>query len=189
MKRGLVILLACFALFTLAAEMLAPVYAVFVERIGGDLLTAGGAYAIFMGVTGILIIIISKWEDRFKHLEKLVVLGFCIKVIGFTGYVFVSKPMHLFLVQVILGLGEAVSLPAHDGLYSQLLDRGKYASEWGMYDALWYITAAVAGIIGGAISNYLGFKMLFFLMIIISLAGLFVSLRLMVDKYKRKVPF
>jgi len=189
MKKGLIILLACFALFTLAAEVLAPVYAVFVEKIGGDLLTAGGAYAIFMGVTGILIILISKWEDRFKHLEKLVVLGFCIKVVGFTGYVFVSKPVHLFIVQIILGFGEAVSLPAHDGLYSGLLDKGKYASEWGMYDALWYITAAVAGIIGGAIAQYLGFQMLFFFMIVVSLAGLFVSLRLMVEKRKAKFAF
>lgn len=189
MKRGLVILLACFALFTLATEVLVPVYAVFVEGIGGDLLTAGGAYAIFMGVTAVLVFLISRWEDRFKHLEKLIILGFCIKVVGFTGYVFVRTPMHLFIVQIILGIGEAVSLPAHDGLYSQLIEKGRYASVWGLYDALWYITAAVAGIIGGAIAQYMGFQMLFFFMIIVSLAGLLVSLRLMVEKKKIKFVF
>ena len=41
MKRGLMILLACFWLFTFAAELFVLVYTVFVGRIGDNLLAAG----------------------------------------------------------------------------------------------------------------------------------------------------
>ena len=148
MKKGSIILITIFAFFTLAAEAFAPVYAVFVEQIGGDLLTAGSAFATFALIAGVLIYFIGKWEDRFKHLEKFVVIGFCIKTIGFVGYVFVSKPIHLFMVQIILGLGEAITFPAYDALYSKYLDRGKFASQWGAWEAMAFITAAIAGIIG-----------------------------------------
>ena len=47
MQRKLKILLFASALFMLAGGLFGPIYAVFVEEIGGDLLTAGGAYAAF----------------------------------------------------------------------------------------------------------------------------------------------
>ena len=43
MKRKLKILLMASALLMLAGGLFGPIYAVFVEQIGGDLLTAGGA--------------------------------------------------------------------------------------------------------------------------------------------------
>jgi drug/metabolite transporter (DMT)-like permease len=75
MNRTIKTLLATDSLFVLAAGMLGPIYAIFVERIGGDILEAGGAYAAFSLASGILIFLISKWEDHVRHQEKLVVIG------------------------------------------------------------------------------------------------------------------
>lgn len=88
---------------------------------------------MFAVTVALLIIIISKWEDHVKHQENLVVVGYALSAIGFLGLIFIDKPWQLFVIQVIFGIGEAISVPAFDGLYSRFLDSGKFASEWGAW--------------------------------------------------------
>jgi len=182
MKRKLRILLLASALLMLAGGLFGPIYAVFVEQIGGDLLTAGGAYAAFAIASGVMIFFISRWEDHVKHKEKLVIIGYALSTIGFLGYLFIKTPLHLFIVQVILGLGEAVSSPAFDDLYSKHLQKGKFASEWGLWESFYYITIGAGALIGGFIGQEFGFKPLFMIMFLISLAGLISSLFLLRKK-------
>jgi DHA2 family multidrug resistance protein-like MFS transporter len=184
MKKELRILLWASAMFMLAGGLFGPLYAVFVEDIGGDLLTAGGAWAIYLIVAGIVVYFISRWEDHVKHQEKLVVWGFVLSVIGFAGYLFIREPWHLFLVQVIFGFGEAIGTPAFDGLYSKHLDKGKFASEWGLWESMDYIIAGIAALIGGLVANYYGFRLLFVIMLILSIIGVIISVFLV---YRKKI--
>lgn len=186
MQKELKLLLLSSSLFTLAGGLFGPIYAVFVEQIGGDLLTAGSAYAAFAIAAGVLIVLISKWEDHFKHQEKLVVAGFVFSCLGFLGYLFIRQPWHLFVVQIVFGLGEAVGTPAYDGLYSRHLDKGKFASEWGLWEGMRWIVTAIAAAIGGFMANLYGFRFLFGIMFVISLIGLITSLFLVVKKKKKK---
>ncbi len=185
MRRALQILIVAEAFFLLAGGMFGPIYAVFVERIGGDLLTAGTAYATFAIVAGVLIVLISRWEDRFKHQEKFIILGYALSCIGFLGYLLIQSPIHLFMVQVIFGLGEAVNSPAWSSVYSKSLDKGKFASEWGLYSAMKYIIIAVAATFGGFLANIYGFQFIFKIMLMISIAGLIISAFLVLKKCRR----
>ncbi len=63
MKRGLYFLLASDAWANLALGMLGPIYAIFVEQIGGDILDASWAYFAFTFTSGIMIYIVGRWED------------------------------------------------------------------------------------------------------------------------------
>ncbi len=182
MRKKLKILLLASALLMLAGGLFGPIYAVFVEQIGGDLLTAGGAYAAFAIASGVLIFFISRWEDHVKHKEKLIIAGYALSSIGFLGYLFIKTPIHLFIVQAILGMGEAVSSPAFDGLYSKNLQKGKFASEWGLWESLYYTTIGIAAIIGGFLAQEFGFKVLFVVMFLFSLSGLISSLFLLRKK-------
>lgn len=184
MQKELKILLFSSALFMLAAGLFGPIYAVFVEEIGGDLLTAGLAYAAFSISAAILIFFISKWEDRVKHQEKLVVFGYILSCTGFLGYLLIQKPWHLFIVQIIFGIGEAIGTPAYDGLYSGHLDKGKFVSEWGLWESMQWIVTAVAAAVGGFLANVYGFRFLFVVMLGLSIIGLVVSLSLVVKKKK-----
>lgn len=179
MKRGLKILILASALFLLAGGMFGPIYAIFVEEIGGDILTAGSAYAVFSIACGVLLFFISRWEDHVKHQEKLIVIGYFLSCIGFLGYLFISEPWHLFIVQIIFGIGHAINIPAYDGLYSKLLDKGKFASEWGLWETMAYIVGGVAALVGGYLANLYGFKFIFVIMFILSIIGLIVSLFLL----------
>lgn len=187
MNKALKLMLFVSAMFTLADEAFLPLYAMFVSDIGGGLLTAGQAYAVFGISCGILIFIISRWEDRVNHKEKLVVVGYGIKVLGFALLLAVAKPVHFFAVQAVLGIGEAVAVPAYDSTYSKLLDQGKFAREWGMWEATWYITAAVAGLVGAFVAQKFGFPALFVFMVAVSSIGFFASLGLLREARKEEM--
>jgi hypothetical protein len=169
-----------------AVGMFGPIYAIFVENIGGDILAAGGAYAAFAMASGILLFLISKWEDHVKHKEKLVVIGYGLGSVGIIGYLFISAPTHLFIVQIILGIAGAIGSPAYDAIYSRFLDRGKFASEWGLYESMEYIVTAIAALTGAFIASIFGFQYLFIAMFFFSLIGLFISIRLFyISKVKK----
>jgi MFS family permease len=182
MQKELRILLLSSALFMLAAGLFGPIYAVFVEEIGGDLLTAGTAYSAFAIAAGVIIFFISRWEDHVKHQEKLVILGYALSCVGFLGYLLIKKPLDLFIVQIILGIGEAVGIPAYDGLYSKHLDKGKFVSEWGLWESMNYIVLGISAALGGFLAKTYGFRFLFFIMFLLSVGGLIVSTFLVVRK-------
>lgn len=167
------------ALFLLAGGLIAPIYAIFVEEIGGDLLAAGTAYAAFSISAGLLLFFISRWEDHVKHKERLVVGGWLLSCIGYLGYIFVENPLQLVLVQVVFGIGTAVCNPAFDGIYSKNLDRGHFVSEWGMWESMSFIVTAIGALIGSYVASLFGFRILFMFMFGFSLIGLLVSFRLL----------
>ena len=86
--------------------------------------------------------------------------------------------MQLFAVQLVLGIGTAVGLPAFDAMYTKNLDKGKYASEWGAWESMNYITAALAASLGGVIAALFGFTVLFAMMALFALASLFMGILL-----------
>ncbi len=182
MHKKLKILLLSQALFFLAGGLFGPIYAIFVQEIGGDLMTAGIAYSIFAISAGVLIYLISRWEDHVKHQEKLVIFGFALSALGFLGYLFVQRPLDLFIVQIIFGIGEAINTPAYDGLYSKHLDKGKFASEWGLYDSMQRIMVGIAAVVGGFLANAYGFSVLFVLMALLSVIGFAASCMLIIPK-------
>lgn len=185
MRKELKILLLACSMFLLAGGLFGPIYAVFVEEIGGDLLTAGAAYGVFSIVAGVVIYFISRWEDKVKHQEKLVVMGYGLRVLGFAGYLLITRPLELFIVQIIFGIGEAIGIPAYDGLYSNNLDKGKFTSQWGAWESMAYITLGVSALVGGYLANIYGFRLLFVIMLILSIFGFISSLFLLAKKEKR----
>lgn len=154
-----------------AAAMLGPIYALFVEKIGGDLLDASYAFGIFALVAGLVTLFSGRYADRIKDPELVIALGYLIMGIGFFGYIFVDSVQFLFVVQIIIGLGEAIYSPAFDATYSSHLSGNRFGSEWGAWEAINYLTAAFGAISGGLIVTLLGFNGMFVIMGLISIAS------------------
>ena len=171
MKAELRVLIVGAALLNFAAGLFNPIYAAFVEEIGGDLLTAGSAYGAYALAAGVLILVISRWEDHVRHQEKLIFAGFLLNTLGFLGYFLIRTPFDLFVVQVIFGIGLAVLNPSFDGFYSRHLDRKKVTSGWGAWEATYWTVTAFSAIIGGYVAENYGFQFLFSVMFLISLAS------------------
>jgi MFS family permease len=163
----------------MAIAMLTPIYAIFVQDIGGDILSASGAWALFTLTSGVLILLFGRLEDKaskkgIQH-QKFITLGYFIRSLAFIGYFFVTNTFQLFAVQVLLGIGFAASIPAYDSLYSKFLSKGHYATEWSAWEGMNMIVAAIGAVIGGVIANFFGFKTLFLVMFTSSLIGLVIS--------------
>ncbi len=171
------ILLTTDGLFLLAAAMLGPIYAVFVEKIGGDILTAGTSFAVFSLVMGVLILIMGKIEDIIlKETELWICAGYFIIAISFFSYLFVKAPWHLFIVQIFLGIGEAIETPAFSALYSKYLDHKRPAFQWGAWDAMRNFATAGGAVFGAILATIFGFNILFILMGIFALISALVIL-------------
>jgi MFS family permease len=178
LKKALKILLLTDACFIFAAGLLGPIYAIFVSEIGGDLLDAGWAWAAFMLTSGIVVFLLSRWENKVHHYEQLIVGGYAIRVVAIFAYIFVQSPMQLMMAQALLGLGEAFTLPAYDALFTKSIDKGREAAQWGDWEAMDYIVTAFSAIIGSAIAMAFGFRALFMGMFCVSVVGLVLSIRL-----------
>lgn len=177
-NRALRILLATNGMILIAAAMLGPIYALFVDRIGGNLLDASFAGGVLALAAGITTMISGKLSDKVKENELIVVFGYVVVGLGFMLYALVNSIIFLLIVQVIVGIGEAIYSPAFDAIYSKHIDGGKSGEEWGMWESMNYFTTAIGAIIGGYIVTRFGFNMMFFLMAMLCLSSAFYIFRL-----------
>lgn len=171
MKRALKILLLADSLYTLSAGMLGPIYAIFVlEKVKGDILTTSISWAIFTFVSGLSIVLLSRLAEKTKETELWVIAGYFLASLGYIGYIFISNVAGLFIVQILLGLGAAINKPAYDAVYSRHLEKEKFVTQWGLWEAKESMVGALAAVAGGLLVTFFSFNLLFILMA--SLSGL-----------------
>ncbi|MFH1405056.1 MAG: MFS transporter [Patescibacteria group bacterium] len=166
--KALRMLVATNALILVAAAMLAPIQAIFVEKIGGNILDAGFAMAIFSLSAAVTVLLSGRMADKYKRPDLVVMLGYIIMGIGFLLFLFASSVWFLFVIQIILGIGEAIYSPAFDAMYSKHLDKKNAGSQWSNWEAMNYLTVTGGAAVGGLIADHFGFDALFIVMVLLA---------------------
>lgn len=175
-NRALRILLFANWLILIAGAMLGPICAIYIQKIGGDLLTISATSVLYYSVGGIVTLFSGKYSDVLRNRRSIVILGYCILGFGYMCYTFVNSVMTLFLVQIITGFGEAMYAPAFDALYSKHLDQTNAGKQWGAYESLWYFTVALGALCGGLLVTLCDFNIMFIIMGVLCFASaLFIS--------------
>ena len=159
------VLIASYGLSTFAEGIIMPIYAIFVQKIGGDILDASSAIAVFLIVSGVATIFIHRFPWSQKNRSTLLVLGWFVWVLGIAGYFFVSSTATLFLTQILMALGEAMSTPAFDAELDDHIDARMKSYEWGIFGAVQDILSGIAAVVGGLIAVVFGFKILILCMV------------------------
>lgn len=173
-NRAIRVLLITNALILLAGAMLGPIYAIYVQKVGGDLMDASIAGFLFAISAGLITLYTGKTADGMKYNDKIVILGYSMIGTGFLLYQYVDSVLGLFMIQILIGMGEAIYSPAFDKLYSKHLDWGQAGSEWGTWESMNYFTAAFGALLGGALVTAFGFSTLFYAMAFLSfLSGIY----------------
>ncbi|MFA5176333.1 MAG: MFS transporter [Candidatus Nanoarchaeia archaeon] len=185
MNKKLKVLLYSNNLWMLAEGMLGPLFAVFAQNIGGSVLDISWAWAIYLMVTGFLVILFGKISDHNNWIgrEKIMLMGYLLNATFVISYLFVSKPWHLFLVQIGLGMSVALTMPTWNALFAKFEDKNKECSSWGLAGGEARITNGIAILIGGLIVTFLSFKVLFVTMGIIQIINCIYLSRIL--KYKK----
>jgi predicted MFS family arabinose efflux permease len=162
--------------------MLGPLYAIFAERIGGDLLEISWAWATYLVITGIFHIIVGKLINGKPYKAKVMVLGYALNALFTFGYLLVSSPVHLFFVQAGLGLAEAIGTPAWDSLFARNLKDEHDTFAWGLSSGQSQIVTGVAIVCGGLIAHYVSFNALFLTMGCIQVLATIIQARVLTER-------
>jgi len=149
--------------------MLGPLFAVFTAKIGGNILDITWAWATYLIVAGVLVMVVGQISDRFSK-EKIMLIGYGLNTVFTFSYLLVSAPLHLFIVQAGLGVAAALAIPTWSALYDVHYENKRHEGlVWGLADGQAKIATGLAIIIGGLIVNFFSFKLLFVLMGLIQL--------------------
>ena len=162
--------------------MMGPLFAVFAEKVGGDILDITWAWATYLVFTGVMYILVGKLINGKKYKEKVMVFGYALNALFTFGYLFVSNTTQLFLVQAGIGLAEAICTPAWDSLYAKNLTDDMDSYAWGLSTGQSQIVTGIAFGIGGLIIHFISFEVLFITMGIIQLGAAVVTAQLLYKK-------
>lgn len=187
MTREQKILLAGSNMWYLGEGMLGPLFAVFAQRVGGNILDLTWAWATYVIVTGVLVSIVGSLSDKpWFSKPKVMVAGYALNAICTFCYLFVSNATGLFIVQACLGVASALSGPTWNSLYSLHEDKNKSGKAWGFASGQAHLMDGIAIIIGGFIVKYLSFQALFMIMGTVQVAATILQTRILFLKRRVK---
>ncbi|PIR03990.1 MAG: MFS transporter [Candidatus Magasanikbacteria bacterium CG11_big_fil_rev_8_21_14_0_20_39_34] len=164
MNKNIKILLLGANIWFFGEGLLGPLFAVYTQKVGGDVLDISWAWATYLILAGCLYILVGKLTDKHNNKEKVMVIGYALNAIMTFGYLLVSVPWHLFVVQAGLGVAVAMSTPTWNALYAKYSDKEYDGFLWGLAGGMAQICTGLAIIVGGYIVSYGSFKILFITM-------------------------
>ena len=165
--------------------MLGPLFAVFSQKVGGNILDISWAWATYLLVCGFMVILVGKISDEKIAKEKLLVAGYALNALFTFGYIFVNSQSGLFLVQIGLGLAASLSIPTWEALYAKYEDKKHDGYVWGLASGEAYIVIALAVFLGGLIVNYFSFTVLFIIMGSIQIVATLYQAKILKNKFAK----
>lgn len=170
------ILVTSWGLSSFSEGVILPIYAIFVQHIGGDILDVGWAMGIFLITEGVFTVIMhhARWNVRARLI--LMILGWIIWLAGIVFYFFISNIWTLFIAQVLTAIGNAVADPVFDQELAEHTDMGIKEYEWGIWEGSKSFIDGVAAIFGAFVVAILGFRALIVVMILAATCSFFLIL-------------
>ena len=156
-------------IFVFASGLIGPLYAVYVQKFDSKVSSISLSWGIFLISTTFFLFLLSRFGDQLKNKKALLMAGFAIRAISWVSYIFVGDLTGLILVQILLGIGEALGTPSFEALFAEHLDRGKHIMNYSEWKLIVNATSAIAVIFGGFFIDKFGFNYLFIFMSIMAL--------------------
>lgn len=153
-----------------------PILAVFFtdKIVGGSVAIAGIASTIFFFTKSILQIPVARAVDAKKGEWD----DFWIMIVGSTlisasafSFAFARLPWHVYLIQIMNGIGCALSFPGWLAIFTRHIDRDHESLEWSLYYTAIDLGSALTAALGGFIATTFGYQNLFFIVGVLSLIG------------------
>jgi MFS family permease len=178
MTRPTKLLLLASSLWFFSEGLLGPLFAVFSEQIGGDMLDITGAWAAYLIVSGLAYPVVGQLLNRSRWKFRMIAVGYALNTVFTFAYLLVTDTRQLLLVQIGLGLAEAISTPSWDAFFATQLSETDDTFAWGIASGHTQFISGVAIAIGGLIAQFVSFRALFITMGMISLLATVVQVRL-----------
>ena len=168
------ILLLTALLANFAEGLYTPVYAAYVEEVGGGVLDAGLSWSVNLIVSGVLAVVLSHAQVRSDKKLWYLVAGYLISAISSILFAVAYTPGMLYAIQFIRGLSWAMISPVWDSFFTLYVDRRRATVEWGYYEGGWSIAMGVGSAVGGILLAVSSFHALFFTSFLLNVLAAFV---------------
>jgi len=152
-------------------NLLAPIYAIYIKRIGGTLIDAGVSIGIYACLKGVLYLILKNLDEAKYSKKKMIVQGYLIMMVGYSFYLFAAKPIHIYGIQVLLSIGETIIMPSWSTIIAISLEKGKERNLYSRFYGYRSLFEGGAAIIGGIFAMKFGFNTVFGLMVLFALTS------------------
>jgi len=156
--------------------LVSPILAVFVNQqiAGGTLIVVGIGEAIYLAIKSVIQLPIGIWIDNVSG-EKidfyLAFIGNFLISISIGLYIFAKLPIHIYLIQALMGIGGAISYPAWMGLFTRNMEQGRESFVWSVHSTFTELFSAASAAIGAYIAATFGFHSLFLIVSLLSFIG------------------
>ena len=153
--------------------LIGPILAIFIKDnlAGGTIFAAGLASAVFLVTKCIVQLPFSRYVDSHDDKIRWLILGtFIIACVPFV-YIFARHISHIYLAQILYGIGAGLAFPTWLGLWSTHMDRKHESFEWSLYSTVTGLGTAATAAIGAAISQFIGFVYTFAIVGAMSILG------------------
>jgi len=169
MNKSLKLLLAINSIFVLAGNLLGPLYVVYIEGLGGSIAVVSGTWSVMLLTTTLVNFVLIRYGDRIKQHEYFLILGFIFRAISWIGFVYAGNIATIILLQIIIGLGEAVGSTGFDAIMAEHLDKTSHIRDYAIWKTISNLLVALATLIGGFVVTFYGFSPMFTFMGIVAL--------------------
>ncbi|MFY9461742.1 MAG: MFS transporter [Candidatus Sungiibacteriota bacterium] len=176
-----VILIIIFAefVFTIGTALIGPLLAIFITKdIGAPVTVVGFAVATYWIVKSILQLPVARYLDR-NHGEiddyYSVLIGLAIVTAAVYLYYFVQAAWHIYALQALIGIGDALIVPPFQAIFARHLDKDQEAFEMALRSSFSYGAAsALGGALSGILAATIGIRPIYLINGTFLLTGLFI---------------
>lgn len=165
MRKVIKILIASDVIHYAGFGLVAPIFAIFLKEnlIGGSIVTAGIASAMYILIKSIAQLPIAKYIDKRTHKANLLILGsFIMALVPFL-YIWSTHIAHIYCIQVLFGITSAMTYPPWLSLFSTNISKRKEGFEWSVYSTWVGLSTAAAAYFGAFVAYTFGFDVLFYI--------------------------
>lgn len=163
-------------LITTAFGFTAPIFALFItDKIkGGTIETVGYAAAFYWLAAALARLPIARFVDKTKtEKDDFYFMIFGSLLISAVPFLFIisTKIWHIYLIQILFGLGYSLRLPGWYGMFTRHIDKGQEGYDWSFSSLIAGVGSGVTAALGGIMAARFGFNTLFILIGGISILG------------------
>ncbi len=178
LNQSLKLLFLTNGIFVLAGIALVPIYALFAESVGANLITISLLASTLFVAKAIGTVLMHYFGDLLGTKKSWLICGFFLRSAGWISLVFASGVGFLFAIQIILGLSEGIGSPAFRALVAKNLDDGREVSEYADWEFILAVVGVVGTASGGFIASTFGFEVLFSVICLLGIISAMIATRI-----------
>jgi len=179
-------LLAASLVANFADSLFGPLYAVYVQNIGGDILDVGSTIALYSIATGLLIILVGKFADRLSK-ELLTTIGFALGALGTLCYLVIDTPLELYVLQILFAVSTALLSAPLTALFAKNIDEKKAGLLWALEGGGNKMLLGFGLLIGTFVTYRFGFATVFIIIFLFQVCAAMLQGRVYMLTFQKKI--